>query len=86
MAEYQLYCFAHREMPIARRLMLNLIGAEWEPIWVDFSLAVRRARRSTEPTSTDGRSAGARAWRQELAQSGVILTYLAERSGNSCPQ
>src|SRR6266704_1033300 len=36
MAEYQLYCFAQSGNAYRAALMLNLIGADWEPIWVDF--------------------------------------------------
>ena len=36
MPEYQLYCFAQSGNAYRAALMLNLIGADWEPIWVDF--------------------------------------------------
>ena len=36
MAEYQLYCIAQSGNAYRVALMLNLIGADWEPIWVDF--------------------------------------------------
>src|SRR6187401_1189065 len=36
MAEYQLYCFAQSGNAYRVALMLNLIGADWEPVWVDF--------------------------------------------------
>jgi glutathione S-transferase len=36
MAEYQLYCFAQSGNAYRCALMLNLIGADWKPIWVDF--------------------------------------------------
>jgi glutathione S-transferase len=36
MSEYQLYCFAQSGNAYRVALMLNLIGADWEPIWVDF--------------------------------------------------
>jgi hypothetical protein len=45
MAEYQLYCFAQSGNAYRAALMLNLIGADWEPIW-------SRARRNTATTST----------------------------------
>jgi glutathione S-transferase len=32
MAEYQLYCIAQSGNAYRAALMLNLIGAEWEPI------------------------------------------------------
>jgi hypothetical protein len=36
MAEYQLYCFAQSGNAYRAALMLNLIGADWQPIFVDF--------------------------------------------------
>jgi glutathione S-transferase len=86
MPEYQLYCFAQSGNAYRAALMLNLIGADWEPIWVDFF-------GKGEQRSADYRSKvnemgevpvlvhGAR----KLTQSGVILTYLAERSGKFKP-
>ena len=36
MAEYKLYCFAQSGNAYRAALMLNLIGADWQPIYVDF--------------------------------------------------
>src|SRR5450759_2237782 len=36
MPDYQLYCFAQSGNCYRTALMLNLIGAKWEPIWIDF--------------------------------------------------
>ena len=36
MSEYKLYCFAQSGNAYRGALMLNLIGAKWEPVWVDF--------------------------------------------------
>ncbi len=36
MSDYQLYCFAQSGNAYRAALMLNLIGAKWEPIWIDF--------------------------------------------------
>ena len=36
MSEYKLYCFAQSGNSYRAALMLNLIGAKWEPVWVDF--------------------------------------------------
>ena len=37
--EYQLYCFAQSGNAYRVALMLNLIGADWKPIFVDFFAA-----------------------------------------------
>ena len=36
MSDYQLYCFAQSGNAYRAALMLNLIGADWEPVWYDF--------------------------------------------------
>ena len=36
MAEYRLHCFAQSGNAYRAALMLNLIGADWEPVFVDF--------------------------------------------------
>ena len=36
MPEYQLYCFAQSGNAYRAALMLNLIGADWKPVYVDF--------------------------------------------------
>jgi glutathione S-transferase len=86
-AEYQLYCFAQSGNAYRAALMLNLIGADWEPIWIDFFVGLEQRTpeyrtRVNEMGEVpvlvhDGR---------KLTQSGVILTYLAERSGTFAPQ
>ncbi len=87
MAEYQLYCFAQSGNAYRAALMLNLIGAKWEPVFVDFF--VKGEQRTPEfrtkvnemgevPVLVHGA--------KKLTQSGVILTYLSERSGKFKPQ
>ena len=87
MAEYQLHCFAQSGNSYRAALMLNLIGADWEPVFVDFFAAACSERRSSAPTSTKWAKRpvlvhGAK----KLSQSGVILTYLADRSGKFRPE
>ena len=36
MPEYQLYCFAQSGNAYRAALMLNLIKADWKPVYVDF--------------------------------------------------
>ena len=52
MAEYQLYCFAQSGNAYRAALMLNLIGADWEPVWIDFFDRARSASHNTATTST----------------------------------
>jgi glutathione S-transferase len=87
MAEYQLYCFAQSGNAYRAALMLNLIGAGWTPTWVDFFVGgeTRSAAYRTNvnemgevPVLVHGD--------KKLSQSGVILEYLAARSGKFLPQ
>jgi glutathione S-transferase len=86
MAEYQLYCFAQSGSAYRAALMLNLIGADWEPTFVDF---FGKAEQRTPEYRTNVNEMGEvpvlvhRS--RKLTQSGVILTYLAESSGQYLP-
>ena len=80
MSEYQLHCFAQSGNAYKVALMLNLIDADWEPIWVDFFnggsktpeyLAINEM--GEVPALIDGTNI--------LTQSGVILDYLSSKHG-----
>jgi glutathione S-transferase len=87
MSEYQLYCFAQSGNSYRAALMLNLIGADWEPIWVDFFAG---GATRTPDFRTDVNEMGEAPvlvhGKKKLSQSGVILTYLSDRSGKFAPQ
>src|SRR5687768_10495075 len=87
MAEYQLYCFAQSGNAYRVALMLNLIGADWEPVFVDFFKGgeTRTPKYRTEVNEMGEVPVLAHGERK-LTQSGVILTYLARRSGKFLPQ
>ena len=81
MPEYQLYCFAQSGNAYRVALMLNLIGADWKPIFVDFFAAgeTRTAKYRADlnemgevPVLVHGA--------RKLSQSAVCLSYLADRS------
>ena len=86
MADYQFYCFAQSGNAYRAALMLNLIGADWQPIYVDFFKGgeTRTPKYRAEVNELgevpvlvhDGRKA---------QPSGVILTYLADRTGQFRP-
>ncbi len=87
MSEYQLYCFAQSGNAYRAALMLNLIKADWEPIYVDFFKGgeTRSAKYRAEvnemgevPVLVHGN--------KKLTQSGVILTYLSDHSGKFKPE
>src|SRR5262245_54851108 len=87
MAEYQLYCFAQSGNAYRVALMLNLIDADWAPIFVDF---FRKGETRTPEFRAEINEMGEvpvlEHGDRKLSQSGVILTYLAERSGRFLPQ
>jgi glutathione S-transferase len=88
MTEYRLYCFAQSGNSYRVALMLNLIGVKWEPVFVDFfRKGETRTPQFRESINEMGEAPvlvidGDR----KLTQSGVILTYLAEHSGQFLPQ
>jgi glutathione S-transferase len=87
MAEYQLYCFAQSGNAYRAALMLNLIGADWQPVYVDFfkggeTRTPKYRAEVNEMGEVPVLVHGAR----KLSQSGVILTYLAEQSNKFLPR
>jgi glutathione S-transferase len=85
LAEYTLYCFAQSGNAYKPALMLELAGADWAPRYVDYfggetrTPAYREINEMGEaPVLVHGK--------KTLSQSGVILTYLANRSGKYRPQ
>jgi glutathione S-transferase len=87
MADYQLYCFAQSGNAYRAALMLNLIGADWEPVFVDFfGKGEPRSPQYRAEVNEMGEVPVLVHGSRKLSQSGVILTYLAERSGRFRPQ
>ena len=87
MAEYQLYCFAQSGNSYRAALMLNLVGADWEPIWVDFFKAgIQRTPQFRDEINEMGEAPVLVHGNKRLSQSGVILTYLADRTGQYKPR
>lgn len=86
MAEYQLYCFAQSGNCYRAALMLNLIGADWEPIWVDFFGAmVQRTSAFRDTINEMGEAPVLAHGTKKLTQSAVILTYLSDLTGQFKP-
>src|SRR5262249_8604336 len=81
MADYQLYCFAQSGNSYKAALMLNLIGADWAPVFVDFFNGETRSDAYRANVNEMGEAPVLVHAGRKLSQSGVILTYLAERSG-----
>ncbi len=81
MPEYQLYCFAQSGNSYKAALMLTLIGAPWKPVFVDFFKGETRSEAYRTNVNEMGEVPVLVDGARKLAQSGVILTYLAEKSG-----
>ena len=87
MAEYQLYCFAQSGNAYRAALMLNLIGADWQPVWVDFFKGGEtRTPKYRAEVNEMGEAPVLVHGEKKLTQSAVILTYLSERSGMFMPK
>ena len=86
MPEYQLYCFAQSGNAYRAALMLNLLGADWAPVYVDFFKGGEtRTPKYRAEVNEMGEVPVLVHGAKKLSQSGVILTYLSERSGRFKP-
>src|SRR4026207_907703 len=86
MPEYQLYCFAQSGNAYRAALMLNLIGADWKPVFVDFFKGETSTPAYRGEINEMGEAPVRAPGDKRLSQSGVILTYLARRSGKYLPE
>jgi glutathione S-transferase len=81
MAEYELYCFAESGNSYKAALMLALVGADWAPRRVDYFNGETRTDAYRADVNEMGEVPVMVHQGRKLSQSGVILDYLAERSG-----
>ncbi len=82
MSQYQLHCFAQSGNAYRAALMLNLIRADWEPVFVDFfGKGVQRTPEWRSDVNEMGEAPVLVESERKLSQSGVILTYLSEKTG-----
>jgi glutathione S-transferase len=81
MAEYTLYGFAQSGNSYRAALMLNLVGADWEPRFVDFFGGETRSAEYRENVNEMGEAPVLAFGDTKISQSGVILDYLAEKFG-----
>jgi glutathione S-transferase len=81
MPEYQLYCFAQSGNSYKAALMLNLIGARWQPILVDFFHGETRSPEYRQNVNEMGEVPVLVEGSRKLSQSGAILTHLSQQSG-----
>ena len=87
MPEFTLYCMAQSGNAYRAALMLNLIGADWKPKWVDFFVGgEQRTPAYRSEVKEMGEVPVLVHGKKKLSQSAVILNYLADLSGKYKPQ
>jgi glutathione S-transferase len=86
MAEYRLHCFGESGNAYKVALMLALTGADWEPVPVNFFGGETRTPEFRASVNAMGEAPVLEHGARTLSQSGVILTYLAERTGRFGPR
>jgi glutathione S-transferase len=85
MTHYRLHCFAQSGNAYKAALMLQLCGADWEPVFVDFFNGATRAPDWRNAVNDMGEAPVLEIGDKRLTQSGVILTYLARRFPDFTP-
>ena len=85
MATYQLYCFGESGNAYKAALMLDLCGLEWQAIWVDFFNGQTRTPEYRAEVNEMGEVPVLVDGTKKLSQSGVILDYLAGKTGKFGP-
>lgn len=86
MAHYRLYGFGESGNAYKCALMLELTGCDWECIFVDFFNDETRQSTFREEINAMGEVPVLADGDLKLSQSGVILDYLAEKTGRFGPQ
>ena len=85
MAQYKLHCFCQSGNSYKAALYLNCAGLDWEPVFVDFFKGATRDPQWRQGVNEMGEAPVLETIGRKLTQSGVILTYLAERTGKFAP-
>jgi len=81
MAEYRLHCAGVSGNSYKAALMLNLSGCDWAPVLVEFLGGATRTDGFRGEVNELGEIPVLEHGDRRLSQSGVILTYLADRTG-----
>jgi glutathione S-transferase len=85
MAQYKLHCFCQSGNSYKAALYLNCAGLDWEPVFVDFFKGATRDPQWRQGVNEMGEAPVLETIGRMLTQSGVILTYLAEKTGKFAP-
>ncbi|MBX9591012.1 MAG: glutathione S-transferase C-terminal domain-containing protein [Hyphomonadaceae bacterium] len=85
MAQYKLHCFCQSGNSFKVALYLNCAGLDWEPVFTDFMHGATRDPKWREAVNAMGEAPVPEVDGKKLTQSGVILTYLADKTGKFKP-
>jgi glutathione S-transferase len=86
MSEYRLHCFKESGNAYKAALMLELCGCDWQMVWIDFFNGQTRGDPFRAEVNEMGEAPVLEHKGLRLAQSGVILDYLAETTGKFGPR
>lgn len=85
MAQYKLHCFCQSGNSYKVALYLNCAGLDWEPVFTDFMHGATRKPEWREAVNEMGEAPVLEFDGRKLTQSGVILSYLADKTGKFKP-
>src|SRR5262245_54303525 len=85
MPRYKLHCFGQSGNSYKPALYLSCAGLDWEPVFVDFFKGATREANWRETNNEMGEAPILEHGDKKLSQSGVILTWLAEKTGKFAP-
>jgi glutathione S-transferase len=85
MARYKLYCIGASGNSYKVALYLNCAGLDWEPVGVDFAGGETREATWRADTNAMGEVPVLEVDGQHMSQSGAILLWLAETTGQFAP-
>jgi glutathione S-transferase len=85
MAQYKLHCFCQSGNSYKAALYLECAGLDWEPVFTDFMHGATRDPKWREAVNEMGEAPVLEHGGKKLTQSGVILSYLADKTGKFKP-
>jgi glutathione S-transferase len=85
MAQYKLHAFCQSGNSYKVGLYLQCAGLDWEPVFVDYFNGQTRDPKWRESVNVMGEAPVLEDGAAKLAQSGVILSYLADKTGKFKP-
>jgi glutathione S-transferase len=85
MAQYKLHSFCQSGNSYKVGLYLQCAGLDWEPVFVDYFNGQTRDPKWRESVNVMGEAPVLEDGAAKLAQSGVILSYLADKTGKFKP-